>query len=385
MFEDITTINSKRMSAAPTKINRPGPAIAADEDDKPLYIGFDWGTNTSCIVGGYAGNKEISVKEIIPTLVGYARDGIVDDLLPGNARVLFGQQALKYRLHLRLVQPMVNGVVTDLNAAREFAKHVVNTLQAPSGTEIRAVIGVPANADGAARENMRQAVAGLFHRVILVPEPFLTALGYRDESKLASPGYVDPVRNSLFVDIGAGTTDVCMIQGYYPGADDQVSFAFAGDKVDALLREAILKTYPDCDMPILKIREIKEKNSFVGAVPGPIEVNIVVGGKGRKLELSEQVGAACGQLLERVAAAVKALIARAPSDSVVDMLQNIILTGGGSQVRNIDTELQRLLADEGYEQPQVRSVGDNYKEYVARGALKAARQAREDQWQQVMI
>jgi len=32
----------------------------------------------------------------------------------------------------------------------------------------------------------------------------------------------------------------------------------------------------------------------------------------------------------------------------------------------------------------VRVVGENYKQYVARGALKAARQAKESQWQQLI-
>ena len=74
--------------------------------------------------------------------------------------------------------------------------------------------------------------------------------------------------------------------------------------------------------------------------------------------------------------------ARASSDSVGELLGNIILTGGGSRIKNIDTELQRMLAEEGYENPRVRVVGENYKDYVARGALKAARQAKETQWQQ---
>jgi rod shape-determining protein MreB len=65
-------------------------------------------------------------------------------------------------------------------------------------------------------------------------------------------------------------------------------------------------------------------------------------------------------------------------------MQNIVLTGGGSRIRGLDVELQRLLAEEGYEQPCVRLAGERYKEFVALGALKAARQARENQWQQVI-
>jgi rod shape-determining protein MreB len=89
-------------------------------------------------------------------------------------------------------------------------------------------------------------------------------------------------------------------------------------------------------------------------------------------------------LLNTILEAVKTLIVRASGDSVTELLQNIVLTGGGSQIKGIDAELQRLLAAEGFENPQVKLAGERYKEFVATGALKAARQARENQWQQVI-
>ena len=376
---------SRVLSESKTRNNGNGIQHAPDSEAKAVFfLGFDWGTHTSCFQGGYTGTSETSLSLFVPTVVGYAKEGIVEDLLPENARVLFGEEALKHRMHLRLVSPMVDGIVKDVTGSREFVQHMRSLIDAPDASEIRAVIGVPANADAAAKENMRQAVTGLFSRVILIPEPFLAALGFRDETKLSSPSYVDPVRNSMFVDIGAGTTDVCLVQGCYPTANDQVSLPFAGDKVDALLAEAIKKTYPDCDLSLLKVREIKEKYSCVGKTADPILVSVMVGGKMRKLDLAEQVAAACQTLLEQILSAVKTLIGRASSDSVGDLLQNIILTGGGSRIRNLGPELQRLLAEEGFEQPCVKLAGENYKEFVAKGALKAARQAREGQWQQLV-
>jgi len=79
--------------------------------------------------------------------------------------------------------------------------------------------------------------------------------------------------------------------------------------------------------------------------------------------------------------ALTTLISSASSDSVVTLLQNIIVTGGGSQIRGIDTVLQKRLADDGYESPKVRLAGQDFQRYVAIGALKAARAARENQWQ----
>ncbi len=359
------------------------PAEKATEKSV-LFLGFDWGTNKSCLKAAYAGKPETAIDQIVPTVVGYAKDGIVDGLLPDNATVLFGKQALQHRLHLNLVQPMVDGVVKDVASARDFAKHLRSLIDVPAGTEIRAVIGVPANADSTARENVRQGVSGLFDRVLLVPEPFLAALGFRDETRLSGSDYVDPVRNSLFVDIGGGTTDVCLVQGYYPTADDQISLAFAGDKVDALFYDAVRKTYPDCELSPIKVRELKEQHSFVGKADAPVIVSVMVNGKVRKLDITEQLGNACAELLNVIFGTVKDLIARTSSDSVGELLQNIIITGGGSRIRGLDTELQRLLAEEGYEQPCVRLAGERYKEFVALGALKAARGARDNQWQQVI-
>lgn len=183
------------------------------------------------------------------------------------------------------------------------------------------------------------------------------------------------------MDIGAGTTDVCLVQGYFPSADDQVSSSFAGDRVDAVLADAIRKQYPNVDLSMVKVRELKEQFSYVGSSEGSASASVIVGGKMRRLELTEIVGNACSQLLQEVFELVKAAIGRASTDSVGELLQNIILTGGGSRVQNLGTELQRLLAEEGYEKPRVQTVGDNYREFVAQGALAAARQARESQWQ----
>ena len=324
------------------------------------------------------------LNEKIPTVVGYAKDGIVENLLPNNAKVLFGQDALKYRLHLNLVQPMRDGLIADVSAARDFAQHIKTVLKATDQTELRAVLGMPANADDKARENLRHSVAGIFHKVIFIPEPFLAALGFRDESQLGNSNYFDPVNNSLFVDIGGGTTDICLVQGYFPTAENQSSFPFAGDEVDRMFAEGIARNYPDTALSIVKVRELKEKHSFVGFLESPVIVNVPVGGKMRKLDVGEQLGAATRELLSRVFEAVETLIAGADSDSVTDLLKNIIITGGGSRIRNIAPELQRMLTEAGYEDPHVRAIGENYKDYVARGALKAARHAKERQWQQII-
>jgi len=350
-------------------------------EDNTLLVGFDLGTNTSCVKASAQGSSELTTSTIVPTVVGYTDKGIVSGVITNNASVLFGDDALQHKLHLRLAAPLKNGTVADLQATRDFSTHIGSLVDSKGKKEIKAVIGIPADADSEARERLRGAVKGVFSKILLMPEPFLAALGYRDENRLRRSNYTDPANNSLFVDIGASTTDLCMIQGYFPTAEDQISLHYAGDTVDETLADSIRRTYPETDLSMLKVRQIKEAYSYAGQEKKSINVRVILGGKPRKLQMGDLIGDACNALVENIFDGLQVLIARASSDSVEEMLQNIILTGGGSRIRNISGELERMLVEEGYESPRVTTVGPNYKESVSIGALKAAQGARDDQWQ----
>jgi rod shape-determining protein MreB len=187
--------------------------------------------------------------------------------------------------------------------------------------------------------------------------------------------------NSLFIDIGGGTSDICLVQGYFPGPDDQISIAFAGDAIDQILREDLNRIYPNNGLSTIKVRELKEAHGYVGPSRKPLDVKVVIGGKSHTLELGDVLARAGNALIDKIYPALTTLIQHASSDSVVTLLQNIIITGGGSQIKGIDTLLQKKLTDDGFENPKVRVAGQDYKRYVALGALKAARAARENQWQ----
>ena len=60
------------------------------------------------------------------------------------------------------------------------------------------------------------------------------------------PDYKDPVSNSLFVDIGAGTI-ILYCKGYFPKQEDLLSIPFAGNEVDVLLDKEIREAFPEVD------------------------------------------------------------------------------------------------------------------------------------------
>lgn len=351
---------------------------------KRILVGFDLGTNASCVVATSADSRDITVSKIIPSVVGYARDGLVEGIIGGNATTLIGEEALNHRLQLRMVQPLDKGIISEREAARDFMQRIRTVIDPSGQAEIRAVIGVPANASLQAREDIRFCAAGVFDRVLQIPEPFLAALGFRDDARLGQPNYVDPVTNSLFIDIGGGTTDLCVIQGYFPSAEDQICIPFAGDAIDDLIESDLNRAYPNNGISRATIRKIKEEHSYVGPIRKPIDVKVLIGGKQHILELGEVIGRACNQLVEKFYPSLTTLISRVPSDAVGQLLENIIITGGGSRIKSLDTVLQQRLEADGYASPKVRLAGQDYKRFVALGASKAAHTTKEDRWQHVL-
>jgi rod shape-determining protein MreB len=364
------------------EVNPPSDtSSSADGKKRKMYVGLDLGTLLSCVVTKLTkpGSDDVP-GELIPTVVGYPEDGILAGILPGNSSMLHGEEAMANQLHLRLVHPLSDGVVQDVDATKSFLNYLREKIDPERKREVLCVVGIPAEADAEAKENLKKAATGAFDGVLFIPEPFLAALGMRDEEQVGNPDYKDPVSNSLFVDIGAGTTDFCIVQGYFPKPEDLMSIPFAGNEVDVILDQAIREAYPEVEVPLSMIRDFKESYSYVGESESGVRVKVPVEGKPRKIEVGKQVGGACNQLLEEVFETIKKVIAVASPESVFSLLQNIVLTGGGSRIRNIDQELQRLLLDDGYEDPEVRISAREVKPFVAIGAMKVAKAAREDQW-----
>lgn len=374
------------ITSAPEPPAQPAPTPETAPENLPqptssyIIAGIDLGTNTSCIQAVDASTGNEICNQVVPTIVGYAESGILAGILPDNSAELYGEEALANELHLRISRPIKNGVIDDLEAAAKFAGHLRELIDPSGKATIHAIIGVPSNTAADAKENVQKAVSGIFDAAIILPEPFLAANGFRDESRLNEPGYMDPVKNSLFIDIGAGTTDYCIIQGYFPSPEDQLSISVAGDDVDNHLENGLAETYPDTRISSNKIREYKEKYSYVGEPQYGMKVRVPVAGKPRTIDVGKQVGEACNMLLDEVFESLEKVIPMARPDSVFEMLQNIILTGGGSMIKNMPEELQRLLLESGYENPRVHVAGEDFKVFVANGALKVAQAVKPEQW-----
>jgi len=72
---------------------------------------------------------------------------VVDGIVAGNRSIVFGEDALQNMLHVRIVHPLADGVISDPDSARDFLKHIRSIVDPSGSAEIRAVVGIR-NEDG---------------------------------------------------------------------------------------------------------------------------------------------------------------------------------------------------------------------------------------------
>src|SRR4051794_7947976 len=224
-------------------------------DSEILHVGIDLGTSRSAIS---ASNGE---RFVVDSFVGWPLDMVAKKVL--KREVLIGEDALSNRTMLDLHRPLERGLLKegsekDVEAVRELLKHLLKLVGVNGKTEasdVRAVVGVPAAALRTNKQYLRNSMKGIVDSLLIVSEPFAVAYG------------LNALVNTMIVDIGAGTTDFCVMKGRYPTEEDQRTLTVAGDSIDAQLLKLMEERYPQANVTIFMVREWKEKYSFVGKPP----------------------------------------------------------------------------------------------------------------------
>ena len=153
---------------------------------------------------------------------------------------------------------------------------------------MRAVVGVPAATYRVSRQRLRGALDGLADSIMLVSEPFAVAYG------------LEALLHSMVIDIGAGTADLCIMQGRYPSEEDQRTLTDAGDAIDDRLGKALRERHPEAQFSVHMIREWKERWSFVGEPKHRAVVNVPVKGKATELDITDEIRAACESMVPAI-------------------------------------------------------------------------------------
>jgi rod shape-determining protein MreB len=201
---------------------------------------------------------------------------------------------------------------------------------------------------------------------MIVSEPFAVAYG------------MDSLLHTMIIDIGAGTTDFCVMNGRYPTDEDQRTLTNAGDAIDEHLATLVRNKLPDGRFSVYMVREWKEKGSFVGEPKKPVSVKVPVHGKPTDLDITAEMRRACESLLGPISETMLDLISRVEPEYQEDVRRNVILAGGGSQISGLAEALEGVLEELGG--GRVRAVDDPVFA-GSNGGLAIALDAPETDWE----
>ena len=339
------------------------------EDNETLCVGIDLGTSRSAVS---ASNGE---RHLVESYVGWPVDMVARKLV--QKPVLVGREALDNRSMLDLRRPLERGVIRegsekDREAVRELLRHLMSLVglkqRGKNRPKVRAVVGVPAESFRVSKEHLRAAMDGLAEGVMLVSEPFAVAYG------------LEALLHALIIDIGAGTADLCVMQGRYPVDEDQRTVTSAGDSIDEHLAKAVREIYPDAQFSIHMVREWKERGSFIGEPKERVVVTVPVKGKATDLDITDEMRAACESIVSPICETMMDLLTRVEPEYQEKVRNNVILAGGSSAIPGLTDAIERALLELGGGHTSV------VKDPIfagSDGGLAIARDATSSEWERL--
>jgi rod shape-determining protein MreB len=295
-----------------------------------LNVGIDLGTSRSAI------SSSNGDQFVVDSFVGWPADLVARKVLQRD--LLIGRDALDNRTMLELHRPLERGLLKegsekDVEAARELLRHLLSLVATKNtkGQPVRAVVGVPAAAMRTNKQYLRNALKGVVDSLMIVSEPFAVAYG------------LNALLHTMIIDIGAGTTDFCVMKGRYPTDDDQRTLTSAGDSIDAQLSKLVQARYPNANFTIFMVREWKERHSFVGEVLDSAIVTVPINGVPTPIDITAEMKAACESIVAPIVETMLDLLQRVEPEFQERVRKNIILAGGGGLIRGLGGVLEKAL------------------------------------------
>jgi rod shape-determining protein MreB len=330
-----------------------------------LLLGIDLGTSRSVVCASNG------ARAWLDSYVGYPKDFVARKVI--GAPVLFGQEALKIRLSLDLYRPLEHGVIREGSSKNEQAvqdliRHLISLANPGQGESVCAAVGVPAETFKNNKLAIMRCVGNAVDSLLVVSEPFAVAYGK------------NLLNDAFIIDIGGGTIDFCIMHGTLPDEEDQRTLLAAGDAIDEKLYQALKERYPKSSITLNMARQFKEAFSFVGEPPGEVKVDIPVEGKTTQHDITSEMRAACESILPAVIETAVEMISKFDPEYQDAIRRNIVLAGGGSQIRGLAQYIDREMQAFG---PCGVTQVDDVLHAGAAGCLALAQDMPAEYWEQM--
>ncbi len=293
----------------------------------PRKIGIDLGTSNSLV---YVPKKGIVINE--PSVVAISvGDGEV--LAVGNAaKAMIGRTPDTIVAH----RPLKDGVIADYRVTEAMIRHFISQVSGRIRLfKPEVMVSVPAGITSTERRAVIEATikAGA-KAAYVVKEPIVAAIG------AGIP--INSSTGHMVVNIGGGTTEVAVIS--LGGIVFASSARVGGNKIDAAITAHIKQKH---DLAIGEQTAEEIKKSIGSAIPIKDEEELVIRGRDMLTGLprnitikTNEVTEAMTDILRVIVQTVKAVLRETPPELSADVMdKGMVLTGGGSLLRNIDTLL----------------------------------------------
>lgn len=236
------------------------------------------------------------------------------------------------------VRPLKDGVIADYKTTAAMLRYFVN--KALGGIHLfrpEVMVAVPAGITSTERRAVIDAtIAAGAKAAYIIKEPIVAAIG-ADVPIGSAAGH-------MIIDIGGGTAEVAVIS--LGGIVTSTSVRIGGNKFDAAIVDYIRRKYGlaigERTAERVKI-EIGSALYLEEKLTKDVRGRDIISGLPRTVPItSDDVTDAIQGELEGIIAAVKEVLHKTPPELSADIIdKGVIMSGGSSQLRNIDQLLSR--------------------------------------------
>jgi rod shape-determining protein MreB len=291
-------------------------------------IGIDLGTANILV---YVPKRGIVINE--PAVVAVSDDNKV--MAVGNeAREMVGRTPESITAY----RPLRDGVIADYRVTEAMIHYFINKV---SGNvrlfRPEVMVCVPAGVTSTEKRAVIDATkAAGAKNVYIIPEPVAAAIG--------ADIPIDSAAGNLVIDIGGGTTEVAVIS--LGGIVAANSVRVGGNRLDQSISEYIRKKYGlaigdrtaeeikieiGSALPVEKEKTIEIKGrDMIGGLPKTISIS------------SNEITEAMQNEVDKIILAVRNVLEQTPPELSSDIIdRGMVMTGGGSLLRNLDRLLTK--------------------------------------------
>ena len=291
-------------------------------------LAIDLGTANTCV---FVPGRGIVLNE--PSVVAFNTEHNRIEAVGTKAREMIGRTPQ----NMVAVRPLRDGVIADFDAAERMLSDFIRRSHRRTGwVRPRVVVGVPAEITQVERRAVRDStLRAKASEVYLIEEPVAAAIG-------AGLPITEPTGN-MIVDIGGGTTDIAVIS--LAGLVYRKSVRVGGDEMDMAIIDH-MKRQHGLLIGERTAEQIKIEIGSAAPLEAPREMEVrgrhILEGLPKSVLVSDgEIREALKSTVDVIVHAVRGALERIPPELAADIYdRGVVITGGGSLLRNLDERLR---------------------------------------------